>query len=379
MPSLSNDYFRFIWDGEILQLGINPYDFKPNELINERNFTTNHYLLSLYKGMGELSQENYSCYPVFNQAYFYVSTFFSKTIFYNVLFLRVLIIATIFIGFHFLEKILNEEKLERNKIFLLALNPLLITEVSQNLHFEGVMISFLIIAFYFLRYKSYSLKLVLGTFFFAVSVHVKLIPLILLPFLLRWLGWWKSIFVGLLVIIFSFLIGIILIREHNYLNFLQSIQLYFKQFEFNSFFLFWYIEYGRWHYGYNRIQTYGPYLSRLAIEFIILFAWIGDKFSFQKTMKRMLFGIVIYYFLSSTIHPWYILTPLLFSVFTNFRFVYLWSFLVLLSYLSYLNPGKYTFHVIVSFEYLLVISLMIYEAFVKEIKPWWKKQKITSE
>src|SRR5210317_1794841 len=30
LPYLSNDYFRFLWDGEITWLGYNPFDYKPN-------------------------------------------------------------------------------------------------------------------------------------------------------------------------------------------------------------------------------------------------------------------------------------------------------------------------------------------------------------
>ena len=34
IPSLSDDYFRFIWDGRMLAAGFNPFDTRPEEWIN---------------------------------------------------------------------------------------------------------------------------------------------------------------------------------------------------------------------------------------------------------------------------------------------------------------------------------------------------------
>ncbi|MGI9593259.1 MAG: mannosyltransferase, partial [Patiriisocius sp.] len=34
IPNLSQDFYRFIWDGRLLVLGINPYIFTPEQLAN---------------------------------------------------------------------------------------------------------------------------------------------------------------------------------------------------------------------------------------------------------------------------------------------------------------------------------------------------------
>ena len=38
IPALSQDFYRFIWDGSIQLLGINPYRFTPNGLIDLVDF-----------------------------------------------------------------------------------------------------------------------------------------------------------------------------------------------------------------------------------------------------------------------------------------------------------------------------------------------------
>ncbi len=365
LPSLSNDFYRFLWDGELLNQGINPYDFKPNELIWKQGFINSTYYEELYAGMGNLSQENYSCYPVVNQFYFYLATFFSENIFLNTVILRLLILATLFFGFIYLEKLLILTKIESSKKYLFFLNPLLIIEVSQNLHFEGVMLSFFIMGIYFISQINIFKAIGLGSFFLMLSIQIKLIPLMLLPFILRFSGWKKAIFIWGLTLFFTIFISIILIHPTNYLNFLKSISLYFRQFEFNSFILYWYIQYGEWKYGYNRIQTFGPYLSRIAIEFVIIFAWLGNNFSLKKMFTRMFFAMIVYYFLSSTVHPWYLLTPLLLSVFTSYKFILVWSFLVLLSYISYTTIDSSSLRFIFLLEYLIVFGCFVYEIIMK--------------
>ena len=82
IPSLSDDYFRFLWDGHILSAGINPFDFKPSDVILE---FPNKDLL--FTGMN--SPAYYTIYPPLAQSFgaFAVSVF-PKSIFGAVVLLR---------------------------------------------------------------------------------------------------------------------------------------------------------------------------------------------------------------------------------------------------------------------------------------------------
>ena len=61
-PALSQDFFRFIWDGRLLFKGVNPYLFTPNEIMNSQAAILTE-IQTLYEGMGSLSQGNFSNYP----------------------------------------------------------------------------------------------------------------------------------------------------------------------------------------------------------------------------------------------------------------------------------------------------------------------------
>ena len=84
----------------------------------------------------------------------------------------------------------------------------------------------------------------------------------------------------------------------------------------------------------------------------------------------MLFGIVVYLLLSTTVHPWYLAIPLFLSVFTRFRFMLIWSLLVILSYSAYSNAQYDENLWLVALEYISVIGYFLYELFLqKSSKP----------
>jgi hypothetical protein len=83
----------------------------------------------------------------------------------------------------------------------------------------------------------------------------------------------------------------------------------------------------------------------------------------------MLFAFSFYLFFSTTVHPWYLATLLILSVFTNYKFPIVWSFVIILSYLAYLqlnNADKSENLWVIAIEYLIVYSVLIWEVFIKK-------------
>ena len=69
IPNLSQDFYRFIWDGRMIWEGFNPYSSLPETFIEQRSFPVNQ-AVDLYKGMGELNGSHFSNYPPINQLNF---------------------------------------------------------------------------------------------------------------------------------------------------------------------------------------------------------------------------------------------------------------------------------------------------------------------
>jgi len=134
-------------------------------------------------GMGSLNGSHYTNYPPINQLCFVIAGLFaSKSILGSAVVLRILIITADIGTLYFGKKLLERLNIPVHKIFWYILNPFIIIELTGNLHFEGVMIFFLIWSLYLLHKGKWQWAAVV----FALSVSVKLIPLIFLPLLWQW-------------------------------------------------------------------------------------------------------------------------------------------------------------------------------------------------
>ena len=109
IPNLSQDFYRFIWDGRMLFEGFNPYLFLPENFINHQQSPINQ-AIELYAGMGELNGSHYTNYPPLNQLNFLIASLFAgKSILGSVIVLRIQIILAdigiIYFGKKILEKL----------------------------------------------------------------------------------------------------------------------------------------------------------------------------------------------------------------------------------------------------------------------------------
>jgi hypothetical protein len=356
-PVLSNDYYRFLWDGELFWHGIDPYKETPITLSKGSFLPDTAYFSSLYKGMGELSSNNFSCYTPLNQVYFIYSTAFSDSVVLNSMILRILIVGTQLIGVLYLIKLLAFLKFDPNKVLMVFLNPLVIFETAGNLHFEGVMLSFMIIGFYFLI----SQQLLKGAFFFTLAIQIKLVPLILLPFLWRYLGWRKALIVYLITLLLSVVIFSSVILSNDSLNVLRSILLYFQVFEFNSSVIRILLEYDPLKISWYKVRFYSPRLSLITFISIIFLSLRGSFKDNKHFYLKMAIAYTIYLLLSSTVHPWYLIPLLFLSIMADLSFGILWSFGIFLTYSFYGQDNVAQSNWLIWMEYIPVLMLFVYE------------------
>ena len=357
VPNLSQDFYRFLWDGRLLLEGINPYLITPAEYFSSENLPFSG-ARELYEGMGSLSAGNPTSYPPLNQLFFALAALLGgKSITASVVWLRIFIIAADIGIFFFGRKLLKHLSLPESNIFLYLLNPLIIIELTGNLHFEGVMLFFLLASLYLLQRQ----KWLFSALFFSCSIAVKLIPLMLLPLLFPRLGWKKAIAyysaTGALLLLFFLPFLSAAFAE----NFFSSINLWFQKFEFNASFYYLIRWIGFQVEGYNIIGYAGPALAILVILSILALSAQRKNLWEKVLLVNMMFASVVYLFLATTVHPWYLATPLLLSVFSQYRFVQVWSLVVVLSYFAYSQTGFEENPWLIALEYLMVFLVLLYE------------------
>ena len=88
-------------------------------------------------------------------------------------------------------------------------------------------------------------------------------------------------------------------------------------------------------------------------------------------ITSMLFAVTIYLLFSTTLHPWYLAIPLALSVFTEYRYVIIWSALGILSYFAYSQPNFQENLWVIAVEYVLVLGYFILE-FGNKKRPFQK-------
>lgn len=365
LPNLSPDFYRFLWDGELVVAGIHPYAYTPNELIEMEGFIT-PYRLELYSQITDLSRANYSLYPTVNQFFFILPAYFTESVLHGVIAMRVLIFIALIPMIHWGGCLLDHLNMPKALIYLVVLNPLFVVEVVGNLHFEGPMLAFLMGSFYFLSKN----RIVLAALFFAAAVNIKLTPLLLLPFVLQLKGIKVAMRFYVLTGVFSSGLLLVFLWPSVFDHFMQSIQLYFSNFEFNAslFAIFQSIFSPIW--GAETIQVVGPFLSKVATVIIVFLAFDLPLKDSNKFFRYTVFAYAIFLFFSTTIHPWYLIVPLGLSVFTSIRFVFVWTYLIMLSYAFYTPslaqvPGL--LFVITSVQYAIVFVLLYMDVRGKQV------------
>ncbi|WP_127846519.1 glycosyltransferase ArnT-like protein [Psychroflexus aestuariivivens] len=377
IPNLSQDFYRFIWDGMLTANAHNPYLHKPVNIIDETFVEKFEISKILFENMGDLSANNYSNYPPFAQLIYALSwQIAGENILLNAITLRLFnIFAEVIILIYGL-KILKTINLPKRHILIFILNPLVIIESTINLHFEVVMIAFLMVAIY----KLSQTKLTSAATFWAFSVVSKLMTLMFLPLLWSFFRHLKSKIkptfktdLSFYILLSIFIIAsYMLFFDEEFLDHYQnSLGLYFNNFEFNASIYYVLRWIGFQIVGYNLIAVFGKVLAILTLIFVLWLSFRKRKINLKTLLKHMLFASTAYYLLSTTVHPWYLLLPLSMSIFTKYKYMLLWSYLVILSYAAYEIDTVNEKSLLITIQYIIAIVSLCLEIFSKSLKRYY--------
>lgn len=363
---LSEDTFRFLWDGLLLSEGLSPYSELPV-----------HVSLGLDQGLEkELlhkmnSPKYYSVYPPILQILFLVPVFFLKrglSIFWAIsIWKGILILFELGILYIF-----SKRKKEEGSVNFLKywLHPLVLWEGIGNGHPEPILFFFLFLGILSLE-KGKVLK---GFLFYSTSILTKILPLLALPFLFFY--WCRR---SAIRKVFLFLCAGFLVFGSALLWFLSSetgekileehwrkgIGVYFTLFEFHG---------GLYYLLKNLIRhTWYPYSTGIVLAILSIFTICFYSFKVSKieTNNKTVFLLTvwihlcgIYYLFSSTVHPWYFLPILAASVFTKMIWPLVASSIWILSYSTYSSFPFYDRDWVLVLEYCLVYGTFFFENFL---------------
>ena len=383
LPRLSEDIYRFIWDGGLWWAGLHPLDATPVQLLSgsveEAAFAKTHAgLLQLMN-----SPNYYTVYPPGSQLVFAAAGAFAGTPWLACLVLKLLLLAgdlAVYVGLRRLDVA------RRGLAELYWLHPLIIVELVGNAHFEGLAVACLVWALVSINKmasRSYSAPWA-GTYL-SMGVLVKLVPLLAAPaFALHLLlapgrgavragrhlatgaAWWQRLglrgvlgFSGALLL--TTVLGFLLfVAGADVTGFGGSLDLYFRHFEFNGSLYVLARQLGQWYKGYNWIATVGPVLGLAALLGIMLLAIIGSWRRWPLA-QTLLWSFGLYLLCATTLHPWYFTYVVVLGILSGYR----WPLLLgLTGFLSYMAYGQEPVEVplwATLLEYLPVLGLAAYE------------------
>ncbi len=355
IPNLSDDFYRFFWDGILVNNQINPFLYLPREIIENPLIAIPSLDSDLFASLN--SPDYYTVYPPVCQFAFWIAAKFSSgNIYLAVLIMKFMLflaeMGTIFI----MLKLLKIHNLRKEYIYLYALNPLIIVELTGNIHFDGFLIFFVFLSIYLLEKN----KLAFSSLAFGLAIASKLTPLLLLPVFLKQLNIKRLwIFYGLSIAISALMfwpfMGTALVNGLS-----SSIGLYFQKFEFNASIFYIIREIGFWIKGWDIIQTAGIWLALTTFIIILIIAIWGNNKK-QNLPGMLIWPLFIYFAFASIVHPWYATPLVAFCLFSKYRFPIVWSFTIFLSYAGYSIDGFHEHFWILFLEYIPVFGLMSYE------------------
>ena len=356
LPVLSDDIYRFLWDGHLLKNGFHPYAELPSFYLDKGIDGLDESFYSL------LNSPNYfTIYPPINQVVFGLTAMVSDDWLVSAGVIRSLLLLADLGALYFLIKLLEQKGKSKRLAFLYFLNPLVVLEGVGNLHFEVLVVFFLVMGLYHLGNRR-----VLSGIGFGLAIGTKLLPLIYLPFIFI-----KEVLGGRFRLILSVVAVIAfslapLFNKEFIGGISDSLSLYFQNFEFNSSFSKLASALSLNLTEHDMIDVYGPYFAIASFISICVVTYISIQRNWMNE-RAMLVVLSVYLILATTVHPWYILPLLVFGIVSGHGYPLVWTLMIFVTYAGYSETGYKLWEGWILLEYLVVFLVLIFN---NRLKTW---------
>lgn len=340
-PTLSDDAYRYVWDGLVQTHGINPFAYRPSdaELAFLRTETVYAHLNSA---------EYYTVYPPLSQLIFRAGASTYSAGWLPTYYVIKTLLATCEFGALWL----LSRRIAPRHLILYAWNPLVILAAAGQAHTEAAAVLFLVLAWICAdRGKGHWASVAI-----AAAGLIKLYPFVLLPLLWRRFGW-RGTWPGILTVV---LLSLPFVHQDAITNVLTSLDLYVRSFEFNA----------GMYYGLKKIfyvatgqdwsKQLGPALRWLFLAFLPVIYYFDSRLDWS-IRRSMVVVLGTFFVCSTTVHPWYLL-PLLGLLASAAPPSWHWLWLSLASlgtYLLYVD-GPYWTWVVLGWSGWAVLGILRY-------------------
>jgi len=287
LPELTDDPFRYIWDGWLQLDGINPYKFAPSDPA-----LTSFQDTEIYEKLN--SKEYYSIYPPLTQVFFALGALFYDGGWVPAYY----VLKAVFVGAELGGVLLLARLTTARNVLLYAWNPLVLVETAGQGHTEALLMPLLFLALWASRER----KGGLASMAIAGAGFVKIYPFALGPYLLRRFGA-RAVWPGALVVI---ALSLPYAAPYALPHVKASVDMFAELFEFNAgpYYLLKHILWAWTCTDWSK--TIGPAFRGLFLASLpVLYgldAWF--KWSFRRACLVLLGTFLV---LSTTVHPWYLL------------------------------------------------------------------------
>jgi hypothetical protein len=315
-PELSDDIFRYLFDGLMFLDGQNPYAFPPTDIR-----TDNPAMVNLISRINHA--DLFTIYPPAAQLVFTVGAFIG-----GVTGIKICLVTLDLISCTIIILILDKIGLPRANAVLYAWHPLPVLEIGASGHIDAAAISFSLLTFLLLFSGEISTRPAkcrsqkracfsslsscswlpgcVAGILFSLAVLTKWIPLIFLPGILLLTNSGNRKYLALGFLISSTALFILFWPEVR--TSFHSLRIYAANWEFSGFFFRWIRE---------ATGSGGAARIVLVIVFVAVLATLYGRFyksghSFSLPRRQEIFtcfylSAMAFLFLTPTLHPWYLL------------------------------------------------------------------------
>lgn len=318
----TDDHYRYHWDALCTLSGNSPYATTPSVALSSMpKDLVEGYFAQLN------SPDFHTAYPPMAQAVFAFAAWLGGASLDTwVLTMRSIILLCEVISVVLLMTLLRGERSRLNAVALYAFNPLVLMELTVNLHTEALMIPLCLGAVLMLRSgRLWAAGLLIG-----LAASARLIPMVFLLALPAIVGMKRSILPAAIAGCAFALIWLPFWTPGLIPNILSSLKLFGTYLEYNGG-LF---ELLRRVLGDEAVKGTGL-IGAITLCALFAYAIIRWRKGAPKLEDAMLWLLAIVLFGSQAVHPWYITPLIAFAAVTRWRWPLWWSLLIMPTYLTY--------------------------------------------